>query len=61
VTPPRHTRTRAGSALAGAVVIAGGVGVAVVEWLGFPKGSVWVVVAVTVALVVVIRGVTRGR
>jgi len=45
--------------LAGAVVIAGGVGVAVVEWLGFPKGSVWIVVAVTVALVVVIRKSSR--
>src|SRR5439155_244803 len=47
--------------LAGAVVIAGGVGVAVVEWLGFPKGSVWIVVALTVVLVVVIRGLTRRR
>jgi len=47
--------------LAGAVVVAGGVGVAAVEWLGFPKGSVWIVVALTVALAVVIRGVTRRR
>jgi len=61
MTPPRQARSRAGLVLAGAVVIAGGVGVAVVEWLGFPKGSVWIVVAVTVAFVVVIRGVTRRR
>ena len=56
-SPPR-ARSRAGLVLAGAVVIAGGVGVAVVEWLGFPKGSVWIVVAVTVVLVVVIRSVS---
>ncbi|OLC00356.1 MAG: hypothetical protein AUH30_02805 [Candidatus Rokubacteria bacterium 13_1_40CM_68_15] len=57
--PPPRARSRAGLVLAGAVVIAGGVGVAVVEWLGFPKGSVWIVVAVTVALVVVIRKSSR--
>jgi len=39
------------AALAGGVVIAGGLAVGFVELLGFPKGSVWVVVAVTVALV----------
>ncbi len=57
----RRARSRAGLVLAGAVVIAGGVAVAVVEWLRFPKGSVWIVVAVTVALVVLIRTVTRAR
>ena len=57
--PPPRARSRAGLVLAGAVVIAGGVGVAVVEWLGFPKGSVGIVVAVTVALVVVIRKSSR--
>jgi len=61
MTAARHARSRAGLVLAGAVVVAGGVGVAVVEWLGFPKGSVWIVVAITVALVVVIRGVTQRR
>jgi len=61
MAPSRHARSQAGLVLAGAVVIAGGVGVGVVEGLGFPKGSVWIVVALTVALVVVIRGVTRRR
>ncbi len=59
MAPPRRGRSRSGLVLAGAV-IAGGVAVAVVEWLRFPKGSVWLVVALTIALVVVIRGVT-GR
>ncbi len=61
MAPSRHARSQAGLVLAGAVVIAGGVGVGVVEWLGFPRGSVWIVVALTVALVVVIRGLTRRR
>ena len=61
MAPSRRARSQAGLVLAGAVVIAGGVGVAVVEWLGFPKGSVWIVVALTVVLVVVIRGLTRRR
>ncbi|PYN97993.1 MAG: hypothetical protein DMD91_16205 [Candidatus Rokuibacteriota bacterium] len=59
-SPPR-ARSRTGLALAGAVVIAGGVSVAVVEWLRFPKGSVWVIVAVTIALVVLIRAVAGRR
>jgi len=59
MAPSRHARWQAGLVLAGAVVIAGGVGVGVVEWLGFPKGSVWIVVALTVTLVVGIRGLSR--
>jgi hypothetical protein len=54
-------RSRLGQALAGAVVVAGGVAVAVVEMLHFPKGSIWVVVAATVALVALIRGLTARR
>ena len=49
---PRRSQT--GLVLAGAVVVAGGVAVGVVELLHFPKGSVWVVVAATIALVVAI-------
>jgi hypothetical protein len=37
--------------LAGAVVIAAGVAIGLVELFRLPKGSVWVVVAVTIALV----------
>lgn len=54
-------RRRRGLALAGAVVIAGGLGVALVELLGFPRGSIWAVVAATVALVGLIRALTAGR
>ena len=50
----RQRRSQTGLVLAGAVVVAGGVAVGVVELLRFPKGSVWVVVAATVALVVLI-------
>jgi len=61
MTVSRQPRSRIGLTVAGAVVIAGGAGVAVVEWLRLPKGSVWVVVAITVALVALVRGVTRSR
>lgn len=50
----RQRRSQTGLVIAGAVVVAGGVAVGVVELLHFPKGSVWVVVAATVALVVLI-------
>jgi hypothetical protein len=54
-------RRRLGLLLAGAVVIAGGFGVAVVELLRWPRGSLWIVVAVTVALVALIRVLTAPR
>lgn len=44
--------------LAGGVVIAGGVLIALVEWLHWPKGSVWVVVGATVGVAAVIRALT---
>jgi uncharacterized membrane protein YgaE (UPF0421/DUF939 family) len=50
----RRRHSQFGLVLAGGVVIAGGVAVGMVELLGFPKGSVWVVVAVTIALVVAV-------
>ena len=50
----RQRRSQAGLVLAGGVVIAGGVAVGVVELLHFPKGSVWVVIAATIALIVLI-------
>jgi hypothetical protein len=48
--------------LAGGVVIAAGFGVALVEAYRLPKGSVWLVVAAAVLLLVVIRlaGARRG-
>ena len=50
----RRRRSQTGLVIAGAVVVAGGVAVGVVELLHLPKGSVWIVVAATVALVVAI-------
>jgi hypothetical protein len=40
--------------VAGGVVVLGGVAVGITELLHFPKGSVWVVVAATVALVTLV-------
>ena len=57
----RSRRARLGLLLAGGAVIAGAIGVAVVELLRLPKGSVWLVVAATVVLVTVIRAVTVRR
>ena len=54
-------RRRVGLALAGAVVVMGGVGIAVVELLRWPKGSVWLVVGVTVGLVALIRTLSARR
>jgi hypothetical protein len=54
-------QARLGLAVAGGIVVAGGVAVGVVELLHFPKGSVWVVVAATFGLVVLIRGLTARR
>ena len=50
----RQRRSQTGLVLAGAVVVAGGVAVGLIELLRFPKGSVWVVAAATIALVVLI-------
>jgi hypothetical protein len=52
-------RSHWGSIVAGAVVIAAGFGVAVVEALKLPKGSIWIVVAVALVLVLLIRRATR--
>ncbi|MGH6689620.1 MAG: hypothetical protein ACREF4_02925 [Gammaproteobacteria bacterium] len=50
----RRRRSQWGLVLAGGVVIAGGIAIGLVELLGYPKGSVWVVVAAVIALVVTI-------
>jgi hypothetical protein len=52
-------RSHWGSVLAAAVVIVAGFGVAVVEALRLPKGSIWLVVAAALVLVLAIRRVTR--
>jgi uncharacterized membrane protein YgaE (UPF0421/DUF939 family) len=50
----RRRRSQTGLVVAGGVVIAAGVAIGLVELFHFPKGSVWVVVALTIALVVAI-------
>ena len=56
----RRWRSQTGLVLACAVVVAASVAIGLVELFRFPKGSVWIVVAVTVALVVAIMKLT-GR
>jgi hypothetical protein len=55
---PRR-RSHLGLVLSGAVVIAAGFAIALVEAFKLPKGSIWLVVAAAVVLVVVIRSMTR--
>jgi hypothetical protein len=56
-----NERARTGMLLAGGVIVAGAVGVALVEWLRFPKGTIWLVVGATVVTVAIIRRLTAGR
>jgi hypothetical protein len=48
-----------GTIPAATVLIAAGFAVAVVEMLRLPKGTIWIVVAVAVAALAVIRAATR--
>jgi hypothetical protein len=48
-----------GTVLSACVVIGAGFAVAVVELLRLPNGTIWIVVAATVALLAVIRAATR--
>lgn len=57
--PPRRT-SHLGLVLAGGVVILAGFGIAIVEALQLPKGSIWAVVGAALVLVIVIRSMTRG-
>ncbi len=54
-------RSDVGLVLAGAVVMIAGFGVAVVEVLHCPRGSIWVVVAIAVVVVAAIRVLTTRR
>jgi hypothetical protein len=56
-----NERARAGMVVAGCVIVAGAVGVALVEWLRFPKGTIWLVIGGTVVIVAIIRTLTAGR
>ena len=61
MTKPRRSRSHRGLVLAGAVVIAAGFAIAIVEALHLPKGSIWVVVSATIVIVAAIRYFTRKR
>ncbi len=52
-------RSHMGLALAGTVVVLAGFAIAIVEAAGLPKGSIWGVVVVAVALVIAIRSLAR--
>src|SRR5437660_856916 len=52
-------RSRTGTILAAAVLIAAGFTVAIVELPRLPKGTIWIVVAVAVGALAVIRAATR--
>jgi hypothetical protein len=54
-------RQRLGLVLAGAVVVAGGFAIAIVEAMLWPRGTIWIVAGATVGLVVLIRVLTRPR
>jgi cobalamin synthase len=55
----KHSRT--GTILAAAVLIGAGFTVAAVEILRLPKGTIWIVVAVAVAALTIIRAATRRK
>jgi hypothetical protein len=60
-TPSPRRRSALASVLAGAVVVAGGLAVGVVEALRLPKGSLWAVVGAAIVLIVAIRTLARPR
>lgn len=55
----KHSGT--GTILAAAVLIGAGFAVAAVEILRLPKGTIWIVVAVAVAALTIIRAATRRK
>jgi len=61
VTAARRRRSHLGLVLAGAVVIAAGFGIAIVEAMRWPKGSLWVIVVGALVLIGAIRYATRPR
>jgi hypothetical protein len=57
----RPRRLRWAPLVAGGVVVAAGFGIALVEALHFPKGSIWVVVGAAVLLVLLLRVLTARK
>jgi len=60
-SPVRRRRSALASVLGGAVVMASGLAIGVVEAYRLPKGSLWGVVGVAVLLILAIRRFTRSR
>jgi len=56
----RRRRSQTGLVLAGGIVVTAGVAIGLVELFRLPKGSIWVVVAVAIALIFTIMKAT-GR
>jgi hypothetical protein len=52
-------RSHHGALLAGGVIVAAGFAVAGVEMSRLPRGSIWVVVAVALVLLLLVRRLTR--
>ena len=59
--PPVRRRSTLASVLGGAVVMASGLAIGVVEAYHLPKGTIWGVVGVAVLLVLGIRAFSRSR
>jgi hypothetical protein len=59
MTPAR--RSHAGLVLSAIVIVLAGFGVAIVEAMRFPRGSIWIVVAVAALVVLLIRAATARR
>ena len=57
----RRRRSHVGLIINGAVVIAAGFGIALVEVYRLPKGSLWIVVGAAVVTIVTVRFMTRPR
>ena len=55
----RRRRSHLSLILCGAVVIAAGFGIAIVEAIRLPKGSIWILVAATIVLIALIRWFDR--
>jgi hypothetical protein len=60
-SPLRRRRSTLASVLGGAVVMASGLAIGVVEAYHLPKGSIWGVVGVAMLLVLAIRTFARSR
>jgi hypothetical protein len=54
-------RSHAGLVLSAIVIVLAGFGVAIVEAMRFPRGSIWIVVVVAALVVLLIRTATARR